>query len=53
MGWKTVEGTEIIGHQIHEQYRLWCGEEQSKRIHAEEAWAVLRKAAEERPAINF
>jgi quinate dehydrogenase len=52
-GWKTVEGTEVIGHQIHEQYRLWCGEEQSKRIRTEEAWAVLRKAAEESPAINF
>lgn len=52
-GWKTIEGTGIIAHQIDEQYRLWCGEEDSKRIPREEAWAVLQKAAEESPAINF
>ena len=52
-GWKTVEGTEIIGHQIQEQYRLWCGEEQSKNLPVQEAWSVLRRAAEESPAINF
>ena len=52
-GWKTVEGTEIIGHQIHEQYRLWCGDEESSQIPVSEAWVVLRKAADESPAINF
>ncbi|PYH79478.1 shikimate 5-dehydrogenase [Aspergillus uvarum CBS 121591] len=52
-GWTTVEGTEIIGHQIQEQYRLWCGEEASRSLPVEEAWAVLRRAAEESPAINF
>ena len=52
-GWKTVEGTGIIAHQVDEQYRLWCGEEDSKRIPREKAWAVLHKAAEESPAINF
>ncbi|KAJ9649713.1 hypothetical protein H2199_000492 [Coniosporium tulheliwenetii] len=52
-GWKTVEGTGIIGHQVQEQYRLWAGEEVSQRLPMEEAWAVLQKAAEESPAINF
>lgn len=52
-GWKTVDGTGIIAHQIDEQYRLWCGEEDSARIPREEAWRVLQKAAEESPAINF
>lgn len=52
-GWKTVEGTGIIAHQVDEQYRLWCGEEDSKRIPRENAWAILQKAAEESPAINF
>ncbi|PYH43726.1 shikimate dehydrogenase family protein [Aspergillus saccharolyticus JOP 1030-1] len=52
-GWRTVEGTEVIGHQIGEQYRLWCGEESSRNLPVEEAWAVLRQAAEESPAINF
>ena len=52
-GWTTVEGTGIIAHQIDEQYRLWCGEEDSKRISRQEAWGVLQTAAGKSPAINF
>lgn len=52
-GWQTVQGTDIIGHQIEEQWRLWAGEEASKRVPKKEAWAVLQKAAEESKAINF
>ncbi|KAL6248625.1 hypothetical protein RBB50_004880 [Rhinocladiella similis] len=52
-GWKTVEGTGIIGHQIEEQYRLWAGKEAAKRIDVDAARAVLQKAAETSPAINF
>lgn len=52
-GWQTVQGTGIIGHQIEEQWRLWAGDEVSKRVPKEEAWAVLQKAAEESKAINY
>jgi quinate dehydrogenase len=52
-GWNVVEGTEIIAHQIDEQYRLWSGEEKAKQIPRQAAWDVLQKAAEESPAINF
>jgi quinate dehydrogenase len=52
-GWKDVEGTGIIGHQIEEQYRLWCDEEASKRVPKDGAWRTLQKAAEESTAINF
>lgn len=52
-GWNTVDGTMIIAHQIDEQYRLWCGEEKAKQIPKQEAWAVLRKTADESPSINF
>lgn len=52
-GWTTVDGTMIIAHQIDEQYRLWCGEEKAKQIPKQGAWAVLRKAADESPSINF
>lgn len=52
-GWKTVEGTWIIGHQVEEQWRLWAGEDASRKIPKEEAWQVLKRAAEESPAINF
>ncbi|KAK4979626.1 hypothetical protein LTR28_003633 [Elasticomyces elasticus] len=51
--WRTVEGTDVIGRQIEEQWRLWAGEEAAQRVPKEEAWAVLRKAAEESPRINF
>jgi quinate dehydrogenase len=51
-GWRTVEGTEIIGHQIEEQWRLWTGQVLTA-TQQEEAWRVLRRAAEESKAINF
>lgn len=51
--WQTVEGTGIIGHQIEEQYRLWCGEEVSRNMDKKGAWKVLQEAAESSPAINF
>ncbi|RAL04127.1 shikimate dehydrogenase family protein [Aspergillus ibericus CBS 121593] len=52
-GWTTVEGTEVIGHQMLEQYRLWCGEEASRKIPVEGAWSLLRQGAQDSPAINF
>ncbi|KAL2068783.1 hypothetical protein VTL71DRAFT_15121 [Oculimacula yallundae] len=54
-GWKVVDGTGVIGYQIEEQWRLWAGagEDGRKPVPEEEAWAVLRKAAEDSTAINF
>jgi quinate dehydrogenase len=52
-GWEIVEGICIIGHQVQEQYRLWVGEDVSDKIPVDEAWKVLRKAADESKAINF
>lgn len=53
--WGAVDGTGVIGHQIEEQWRLWAGagEHGNKDVPQEEAWAVLRKAAEDSTAINF
>jgi quinate dehydrogenase len=51
-GWRTVEGTEVIGYQIEEQWRLWTGRVLTKG-QQEEAWGVLRREAEESKAINF
>jgi len=53
--WECVDGTGVIGHQIEEQWRLWvgAGEGKAKAVPKEEAWAVLRKAADESTAINF
>lgn len=56
-GWQIVEGTEIIGHQIQEQYRVWISPESDAEVVspqlASEAWATLRKAAGESTGINF
>ncbi len=51
-GWTTVEGIGIIGHQIHEQYRLWAAADLSEKDQ-ESAWKVLREKAETSPGINF
>jgi quinate dehydrogenase len=54
-GWRTVEGTNVIGFQHEEQWRLWAGagENGRKEVPMEELWQISRKAAEESPAINF
>ena len=55
-GWKTVEGTGVIGHQIKEQYRLWSTVSNSTPVTdeiQEGAWKALNKAADESPFINF
>lgn len=55
-GWVTVDGTGVIGYQAEEQWRLWvgAGEEGRKEVPREEAWEVLRRAADERgKVINF
>jgi quinate dehydrogenase len=54
-GWKTVDGTGVIGHQIEEQWRLWAGagEDGRKEVPKEQAWEILKKGAEESTAINF
>ncbi|KAH6616415.1 hypothetical protein C7974DRAFT_44457 [Boeremia exigua] len=51
-GWACVEGTRVIAYQIEEQYRLWAGEEASKKMDAAGAREVLREEAERSPGIN-
>ncbi|THZ00089.1 hypothetical protein D6C92_01974 [Aureobasidium pullulans] len=56
-GWQTVEGTEIIGHQIQEQYRVWISPESDAGVFgpqlAQDAWSTLRAAAESSTAIIY
>lgn len=54
-GWRTVEGTNVIGFQLEEQWRLWAGagEDGRKDVPMDEIWEISRRAAEESPAINF
>jgi len=56
-GWQTVEGTEIIGHQIQEQYKVWISPESDAEVVspqlAQDAWSTLRAAAESSTGINY
>lgn len=54
-GWRTVEGTNVIGFQLEEQWRLWAGagEDGRKAVPMDEIWEISRRAAEESTAINF
>jgi quinate dehydrogenase len=51
-GWQTVEGINVIGWQLREQYTLWAGKEAGDNIPEEQAWAALRRAADASPYIN-
>ena len=51
-GWQTVEGINVIGYQLDQQYKLWVGEEKAKLIPHEEAWQTLNQAADASPYIN-
>lgn len=53
LGWPTVEGTHVIGHQIEQQWKLWAGPETAARLDSKRAWDVLLRAADESTAINF
>lgn len=53
LGWPTVEGTHVIGYQIHMQWKLWAGEERATQVDDNGAWKTLLKAAAESSAINF
>jgi hypothetical protein len=52
-GWQPVEGAEVVGHRIEEQWPLWAGDGGSGKMPKEEAWRILREAEKESPAISF
>lgn len=54
-GWRTVDGTGVIAHQIEEQWRLWAGAGEVGRgvVPKEKAWGILRTGADESTVINF
>lgn len=55
--WSTVPGTDIIGHQIQEQYKGWFAAGSGKEVIGGDlaiaAWEVLRSEAMSSPGINF
>ncbi|KIY03307.1 uncharacterized protein Z520_01774 [Fonsecaea multimorphosa CBS 102226] len=43
-GWQIVDGVQVVGHQLKEQWRLWTGEEINEQ-QEEVAWRILRESA--------
>lgn len=56
-GWPTIAGTDIIGHQIQEQYRMWFSPDSEEGVVSDavatEAWEVLNREARSSPGINY
>lgn len=53
LGWTTVDGTHVIGHQMEEQWKLWVGPEKAAKLDTRGAWDILMREADASPAINF
>jgi quinate dehydrogenase len=53
LGWRTVDGTHVIGHQAEEQWKLWVGPEKAARINKQVAWDILMREVDGSSAINF
>lgn len=55
-GWRTLQGSQVVGHQVEALWRFWVGEERLKRLDREGMWRTLRDAAdmnsEGRQALN-
>jgi quinate dehydrogenase len=48
-GWRRVQGTQVVGHQVEALWRFWVGEERLKRLDREGMWRTLRDAADMNP----
>ncbi|KAK6212386.1 hypothetical protein LQW54_005339 [Pestalotiopsis sp. IQ-011] len=53
LGWTTVDGTHVIGHQMEEQWKLWVGPEKAANLDTRGAWDILMREADASSAINF
>jgi quinate dehydrogenase len=45
-GWRTVQGTQVVGFQVEALWRFWIGEERLNRLDREGMWRTLREAAD-------
>ncbi|OAL39638.1 hypothetical protein AYO20_01035 [Fonsecaea nubica] len=50
-GWPIVDGVQVVGHQLKEQWRPWTGEEINKQ-QEEIAWRILRESANSDPTVT-
>lgn len=52
LGWITVDGVEVIGYQMTEQWRLWAGDDIVDKIPVAAALRVMRDAADKSKVLN-
>ena len=45
-GWRTVQGIEVVGHQVEALWRFWISEDRLSQLDKEGMWRVLREAAD-------
>ncbi|KIW27795.1 uncharacterized protein PV07_07502 [Cladophialophora immunda] len=50
-GWPIVDGVQVVGHQLKEQWRPWTGEEINTQ-EEEIAWRILRNSANSDPTVT-
>jgi quinate dehydrogenase len=51
-GWRTVQGTAVVGHMIEALWRLWVTDETLKRLDRAMIWQVLEEEAERSIHLN-
>jgi quinate dehydrogenase len=51
-GWRTVQGTAVVGHMIEALWRLWVTDETLKRLDRAMVWQVLEKEVESSVHLN-
>jgi quinate dehydrogenase len=44
-GWRTIQGIEVVGHQVEALWRLWIDEERLNKLDRAGMWQVLHEAA--------
>lgn len=49
-GWHVIDGVQVVGHQLKEQWRLWTGEEIGGEVD-EVAWEILKERASTDPTV--
>ena len=48
-GWVTVQGTEVVGHQVEAIWRYWVTAERLKQLDRDGMWKCLREIADAKP----
>ena len=51
-GWRTVQGTQVVGHQIEALWGLWVDDERSKQLDRAGMWKALEEVVDRSAMVN-